>query len=307
VNVFVERPRVAAYDATGTSPTSPTSSTPFSGELDVDGWLRVFVSDGELVVDQQVARLLQGRLFVDVVKSGKRVSCASSSPGLVWAGEVELAGRAVRFVKPVEATAEITQAFLSSVLGSANPLLDASVAVGGGRVALEVRPRNDVSLGSSARGPVAIDVDIGAYSTKIRQGALIDDVLRILNIKNQRDLVVESGPARVLVSIDGGGVHRRQRIETVIENVSLIFSDSTRVDVGLSTTLAGSPADFASGAATLEMTIDVHPSTLRQVMKIRNPKTPLRVDVRGVMAKPRVLVKDALVRLGALLVDGMLA
>lgn len=49
VNVFVERPRVAAYDATGTSPTSPTSptsSTPFSGELDVDGWLRVFVSDG---------------------------------------------------------------------------------------------------------------------------------------------------------------------------------------------------------------------------------------------------------------------
>lgn len=154
---------------------------------------------------------------------------------------------------------------------------------------------------------MAIDVDIGAYSTKIRQGALIDDVLRILNIKNQRDLVVESGPARVLVSIDGGGVHRRQRIETVIENVSLIFSDSTRVDVGLSTTLAGSPADFASGAATLEMTIDVHPSTLRQVMKIRNPKTPLRVDVRGVMAKPRVLVKDALVRLGALLVDGMLA
>lgn len=82
------------------------------------------------MVDQQVARLLQGRLFVDVVKSGKRVSCASSSPGLVWAGEVELAGRAVRFVKPVEATAEITQAFLSSVLGSANPLLDASVAVG---------------------------------------------------------------------------------------------------------------------------------------------------------------------------------
>ena len=42
------------------------------------------------------------------------------------------------------------------------------------------------------------------------------------------------------------------------------------------------------------------------VMKIRS-KTPLRVDVRGVMAKPRVMAKDALVRLGVLLVDGMLA
>ncbi len=307
VNVFVERPRVAAYDAVN----APVvlKGTAFSGQLDADEWIHVYVSDGELVVDQQAAQLLKGRLFVDLVKSGARVSFACTSPGLSLRGGMELAGRVVRFVKPVEATAEITQAFLSSVLGSVNPLLGKSVAVGGGSVALEIRPVNDVISLDTRRGPVAIEVDIGAYSTKIRQGEIIDDVLRILSLssKNQRDLVIESGPARVLVSIDGGGVHRRQHVETVIEKVSLIFSDSRRVDVGLSTTLDGSPADFASGAAALDMAIDIHPSTLREVMKIRSPKKPLRVDVRGVMAKPRVMAKDALVRLGLLLVDGVLA
>lgn len=302
VNVFVESPRLAAYDASNAPPL--LQGTPFSGELGADGWMHVFVSDGELVVDQQAAQMLNGRLFVDVVKSGARVSFTSSSPGLLsMSGEMELARRAVRFVKPVQATAEISQAFLSSVLGSANPLLGKSVAVGGGSVGLEFRPRNDV-ISLDKRRPVAMEVSIGAYSTRIRQGALIDDVLRILNLSNERDLVVESAPARVLVSIDGGGM--RQRVETVIERVSLIFSDSRRVEVGLSTTLDGSPAEFATGAARLDMAVDIHPSTLRDVMKIRS-KTPLRVDVRGVMAKPRVMAKDALVRLGVLLVDGMLA
>ena len=302
VNVFVERPRLAAYDAVNVPVL--LKATPFSAEVVADEWIHVFVSDGELVVDQQAAQLLNGRLFVDVIKSGARVSFTSSSPGLVsLSGEVELLRRAARFVKPVQATAEITQAFLSSVLGSVNPLLDKSVAVGGGSVGLEFRPRNNI-ISLDKRRPVDMEVSIGAYSTKIRQGELIKDVLKILNLSNQRDLVIESGPARVLVSIDAGGM--RQHVETVIERVSLIFSDSRRVDVGLSTTLDGSPAEFASGAATLEMAIDIHPSTLRDVMKIRS-KQPLRVDVCGVMAKPKVMAKDALVRLGVLLVDGMLA
>ena len=300
LNVFVDKPRVVGYDVAREPLT--IRATPFSGECAVDGWMHVFVSDGEVLVDETVGRLLNGRVFVDVVKTGSNVRLETSAPGCSLRGAFEQQRNSVRFVTPLEATAELNQAFLGSFLGTVNPLVSQAVGVGGGRVSLSMRPTNDV-LSLDSRRPVSIEVEMGGYSMRVRQGALIDDVLKILNLRNERELVVQSSPARVLVSIDGGGA--RQRVETVIDTVSLILADSKRVDVGVSTVMEGTTADFSTGDATLEMSIDIQPQTLRDVMKIRSKK-PLRIGVRGSSRRPKVLAKDALVRLGVLVVDSML-
>ena len=302
-NVFVERPRVGVFDPANVPARLGTS--PFSGEVSLDDRVHLFVSEGTLVVDAGLEQLLGGRLFVDVVKDKGSVRVeADGSDGLAVRGDFALKNegrdREVVFVRPVEVRARVNQAFVTSVLGTVNPLLSNAVAVEqeGQPVTVRVAP---VGGGLKFGNASDMRIEVDGYRLKIKPGALIDEVLEILKLNGERSraVVVESSPAKVVVTTNTNT--NTSRVEAVMERVSIGLSAGRRVVCRVSTVVDGSAAEISNGTASLEMRIDVLPETLLDLMKIKSSKS-LRVDARGTTSRPVVLVRDAVMRLGALVV-----
>ncbi len=302
-NVFVERPRVGVFDPANVPARLGTS--PFSAEVSLDDRVHLFVSEGTLVVDAGLEQLLGGRLFVDVVKDKGSVRVeADGSDGLAVRGDFALKNegrdREVVFVRPVEVRARVNQAFVTSVLGTVNPLLSNAVAVEqeGQPVTVRVAPvGGGLKLGNAS--DMRIEVD--GYRLKIKPGALVDEVLEILKLNGERSraVIVESSPAKVVVTTNTNT--NTSRVEAVMERVSIGLSAGRRVVCRVSTVVDGSAAEISNGTASLDMRIDVLPETLLDLMKIKSSKS-LRVDARGTTSRPVVLVRDAVMRLGALVV-----
>ena len=304
-NVFVERPRVGVFDPANVPARLGTS--PFSAEVSLDDRVHLFVSEGTLVVDAGLEQLLGGRLFVDVVKDKGSVRVeADGSDGLAVRGDFALKNegrdREVVFVRPVEVRARVNQAFVTSVLGTVNPLLSNAVAVEqeGQPVTVRVAP---VGGGLKFGNASDMRIEVDGYRLKIRPGALIDEVLEILKLNGERSraVVVESSPAKVVVTTNTNTNTNTSRVEAVMERVSIGLSAGRRVVCRVSTVVDGSAAEISNGTASLEMRIDVLPETLLDLMKIKSSKS-LRVDARGTTSRPVVLVRDAVMRLGALVV-----
>ena len=304
-NVFVERPRVGVFDPSNVPARLGTS--PFSAEVSLDDRVHLFVSEGTLVVDAGLEQLLGGRLFVDVVKDKGSVRVeADGSDGLAVRGDFALKNegrdREVVFVRPVEVRARVNQAFVTSVLGTVNPLLSNAVAVEqeGQPVTVRVAP---VGGGLKFGNASDMRIEVDGYRLKIRPGALIDEVLEILKLNGERSraVVVESSPAKVVVTTNTNTNTNTSRVEAVMERVSIGLSAGRRVVCRVSTVVDGSAAEISNGTASLEMRIDVLPETLLDLMKIKSSKS-LRVDARGTTSRPVVLVRDAVMRLGALVV-----
>ena len=302
-NVFVERPRVGVFDPANVPARLGTS--PFSAEVSLDDRVHLFVSEGTLVVDAGLEQLLGGRLFVDVVKDKGSVRVeADGSDGLAVRGDFALKNegrdREVVFVRPVEVRARVNQAFVTSVLGTVNPLLSNAVAVEqeGQPVTVRVAP---VGGGLKFGNASDMRIEVDGYRLKIKPGALIDEVLEILKLNGERSraVVVESSPAKVVVTTNTNT--NTSRVEAVMERVSIGLSAGRRVVCRVSTVVDGSAAEISNGTASLEMRIDVLPETLLDLMKIKSSKS-LRVDARGTTSRPVVLVRDAVMRLGALVV-----
>ena len=303
-NVFVERPRVGVFDPANVPARLGTS--PFSAEVSLDDRVHLFVSEGTLVVDAGLEQLLGGRLFVDVVKDKGSVRVeADGSDGLAVRGDFALKNegrdREVVFVRPVEVRARVNQAFVTSVLGTVNPLLSNAVAVEqeGQPVTVRVAP---VGGGLKFGNASDMRIEVDGYRLKIKPGALIDEVLEILKLNGERSraVVVESSPAKVVVTTNTNT--NTSRVEAVMERVSIGLSAGRRVVCRVSTVVDGSAAEISNGTASLEMRIDVLPETLLDLMKIKSSKS-LRVDARGTTSRPVVLVRDAVMRLGALVVE----
>jgi len=296
-NVFVERPRVGVFDPANVPARMGTS--PFSAEVALDDRVHLFVSEGTLVVDAGLEQLLGGRLFVDVVKEKGSVRVeADGSDGLAVRGDFAMKMNEVVFVRPVEVRARVNQAFVTSVLGTVNPLLSNAVAVvqEGQPVTVRVAPvGGGLKFGNASK----MRIDVDGYRLKIRPGALIGEVLEILklNAERSRAVVVESSPATVVVTTNTN----TSRVEAVMERVSIGLSAGRQVACRVSTVVDGSAAEISNGTASLEMRIDVLPETLLDLMKIKSSK-PFRVDARGTTSRPVVLVTDAVMRLGALVV-----
>ncbi len=302
-NVFVERPRVGVFDPANVPARLGTS--PFSAEVSLDDRVHLFVSEGTLVVDAGLEQLLGGRLFVDVVKDKGSVRVeADGSDGLAVRGDFALKNegrdREVVFVRPVEVRARVNQAFVTSVLGTVNPLLSNAVAVEqeGQPVTVRVAP---VGGGLKFGNASDMRIEVDGYRLKIKPGGLIDEVLEILKLNGERSraVVVESSPAKVVVTTNTNT--NTSRVEAVMERVSIGLSAGRRVVCRVSTVVDGSAAEISNGTASLEMRIDVLPETLLDLMKIKSSKS-LRVDARGTTSRPVVLVRDAVMRLGALVV-----
>ena len=300
-NVFVERPRVGVFDPANVPARLGTS--PFSAEVSLDDRVHLFVSEGTLVVDAGLEQLLGGRLFVDVVKDKGSVRVeADGSDGLAVRGDFALKNegrdREVVFVRPVEVRARVNQAFVTSVLGTVNPLLSNAVAVEqeGQPVTVRVAP---VGGGLKFGNASDMRIEVDGYRLKIKPGALIDEVLEILKLNGERSraVIVESSPAKVVVTTNTN----TSRVEAVMERVSIGLSAGRRVVCRVSTVVDGSAAEISNGTASLDMRIDVLPETLLDLMKIKSSKS-LRVDARGTTSRPVVLVRDAVMRLGALVV-----
>ena len=302
-NVFVERPRVGVFDPANVPARLGTS--PFSAEVSLDDRVHLFVSEGTLVVDAGLEQLLGGRLFVDVVKDKGSVRVeADGSDGLAVRGDFALKNegrdREVVFVRPVEVRARVNQAFVTSVLGTVNPLLSNAVAVEqeGQPVTVRVAP---VGGGLKFGNASDMRIEVDGYRLKIKPGALVDEVLEILKLNGERSraVIVESSPAKVVVTTNTNT--NTSRVEAVMERVSIGLSAGRRVVCRVSTVVDGSAAEISNGTASLDMRIDVLPETLLDLMKIKSSKS-LRVDARGTTSRPVVLVRDAVMRLGALVV-----
>ena len=302
-NVFVERPRVGVFDPANVP--SRLGTSPFSAEVSLDDRVHLFVSEGTLVVDAGLEQLLGGRLFVDVVKDKGSVRVeADGSDGLAVRGDFALKNegrdREVVFVRPVEVRARVNQAFVTSVLGTVNPLLSNAVAVEqeGQPVTVRVAP---VGGGLKFGNASDMRIEVDGYRLKIKPGALVDEVLEILKLNGERSraVIVESSPAKVVVTTNTNT--NTSRVEAVMERVSIGLSAGRRVVCRVSTVVDGSAAEISNGTASLDMRIDVLPETLLDLMKIKSSKS-LRVDARGTTSRPVVLVRDAVMRLGALVV-----
>ena len=144
-------------------------------------------------------------------------------------------------------------------------------------------------------------IEVDGYRLKIKPGALVDEVLEILKLNGERSraVIVESSPAKVVVTTNTNT--NTSRVEAVMERVSIGLSAGRRVVCRVSTVVDGSAAEISNGTASLDMRIDVLPETLLDLMKIKSSKS-LRVDARGTTSRPVVLVRDAVMRLGALVV-----
>jgi hypothetical protein len=72
----------------------------------------------------------------------------------------------------------------------------------------------------------------------------------------------------------------------------------------VSTVIDGTAEEISEGRASLELALEILPETLLDVLRIRSTK-PLRVEARGTMLRPVVLARDAVLRLGALVVGSL--
>jgi hypothetical protein len=116
VNIFVSSPRVSAYDISAvTNAESVTLDSPFSAEMSLDDRAHVFISDGRITLERALAGLLDGRLFVDIVKKGEDFALESDAPGIHIEGTIRHLSRqrAVQFVSPLAVTAQINQSFVN--------------------------------------------------------------------------------------------------------------------------------------------------------------------------------------------------
>lgn len=294
-NIFIDRPIVAAYNL---SSSIETTTSPFSAEVAVDDRLHLFVSDGTLLIDRALQKMLNGRLFVDVTRTLGDVRLEMDAPGVsVSNGCFRIRGSDVAFLTPMNIRTYVNQAFVSSFLGTINPLLSNAIAVDSGQaVSMRVAPVGEVMhLKPNQQSSLRIDVD--AYTLKIRPGAVIGDLLKTLKVADRGELLVESSQAVVIINSDS---ERTIAVDTTVENVSLKLSDALSVDARLRSRIDGLER---GDDAALEATIEIQPQTLRNVLRIKT-ETPLELTCRGTVSTPRLLVRDAAVRLGILLLEG---
>lgn len=300
---------------------------PFSAEIVIDDTITCFISEGRLRLNEEISRLMGGRLFMSVSQQAlssshridknrrlvSRVAVDMDSPAF----HLDLKGSQTNNDElyldeesPVHVDTRVTQAFSDAVMALINPLF-----IGGVHVISESPIKMSITSEDGVLPATRMIAKVAPWSAQVEQGPLLRDVIRVLTmlsdasmgskypgfrhaLEKDMSVSISSSEASVIVSDNGASV------ASDIASLSLqVPGISYPIELGVRATINGTGPD-----ATMDTIVQISSSTLQHVVgrNIQDLK-PFSIAIRGTLSKPSVNFKAVLSDVGLLMLQSKLA
>lgn len=300
---------------------------PFSAEIAIDDKVTCFVSEGSLRVNEEISRLMGGRLFMSVSQQGLPSSHrVDSNRRLVSQIAVDMDSPAFHLdmkgyqtnndelyldeESPVHVDTRVTQAFSDAVMALINPLF-----IGGVHVISESPIKMSITSEDGVLPAKRMIAKVAPWSAQVEQGPLLRDVIRVLTmlsdasmgskypafrhaLEKDMSISISSSEASVIVSDNGASV------TSDIASLSLqVPGIPYPIELGVRATINGTGPD-----AIMDTKVQISASTLQHVIgrNIQDLK-PFSIAIRGTLSKPSVNFKSVLSDVGLLMLQSKLA